>query len=196
MIFYPPKPTLITITQALFSELELDPRFIAELKYNGDRLILYKDNNFDFWSRHGAPLRKYQPSAQLIDHLNSLNLFSGSWVFDGELLHFKTKAIKHRVVLFDLYVWKGKRIDQLPFSERRKRLEDVFTGSNFEDVILAPQWLSGWREVFDTETEREEIEGLVMKRLDAKVTFGRSSSPVVSYMFKVRKPGKSKSWRY
>jgi len=195
MIYYPPKPTLITIDQSLFSELERDERFVAEPKYNGDRLILYKNTGFEFWSRHGAPLRRYQPSSGLIDHIKRLN-WLGDCVCDGELIHFKTKTIKHCVVLFDMYEWHGKRIDHLKFLERRKRLEDLLSGSSFTDLFIAPQWLSGWRERFNQVTEKDEIEGLVMKRLDAKVILGRSSSPVVRYMFKVRKPGKSKSWRY
>ena len=187
-IFYPPKPTLITLQQPLFQALEKDSRVIAELKFKGDRLILkrLKDGKFEFWNRHGSKF-KYTPSAKLLEHLSSLN-WKGECVCDGELLHNKTKSIKHSVALWDVFIWNGESLKAKPFVERRAFLERVFGDKRYEDLWRSVSWLDGWKEVFDRLTVREEIEGLVMKRMDAKLILGNTSSPKVSYMWKVRKP--------
>lgn len=211
MIFYPPKPTLISLTQPLFGELDKDVRFITELKYNGDRLILQRKETglFEFWNRDGSKL-KYNPLDSLLEHLSSFK-WEGYCVLDGELLHFKTKYIKHHVILFDAFIWNGESLKSKVFKERRAYVEKLFDDGNFLssrslpiDTILAipdfrwdtsngvsisPQWESGFKKIFNEFTKMDEIEGLVIKRLDAKLELGRSSSPVVKYMFKVRKPG-------
>jgi ATP-dependent DNA ligase len=191
MIFYPPKPTLISITQPLFSQLDKDARFVAELKYNGDRLILqrFEDGSFEFWNRHGEKLRRYDPSPIILQHLKNLK-WEGYCVCDGELLHHKTKHIKHHAILFDVFIWNGQSLKLKPFVERRTYLERLFgVHDNDSWVTIAPQWKTNFKKVFDDFTKNEEIEGLVMKRLDAKLQLGTSSSPTVKYMFKVRKPG-------
>ena len=76
-IFYPQKPTLISIEQPLFENLDKDPNVVAEIKYNGTRLILQRfgyppkdweldklkpiTERFEFWNREGSQL-KYTPS--------------------------------------------------------------------------------------------------------------------------------------
>jgi len=188
MIFYPPKPTLITLSQDLFKQLEKDHRVMAELKFKGDRLVLKRleDGKFEFWNRHGSKFR-YTTSTKLLEHLSSLN-WEGDCVCDGELLHHKTKKIKHSVVLWDVFIWNGQSLKAKPFIERRAFLERAFGGKRYEDLWISDSWKEGWKSIFDKETVREEIEGLVMKRMDAKLILGNNSSPTVSYMWKVRKP--------
>jgi ATP-dependent DNA ligase len=188
MIFYPPKPTLITNTQPLFKQLEKDNRVMAELKFKGDRLVLKHrdDGSFEFWNRHGGKFR-YKASEDLLKNLNSLS-WKGECVLDGELLNNKTKLIKDHVVLWDVFLWAGESLSSKPFIERRAYLERAFGGLKFDNLWISALWKDGWKEIFDKETVRNEVEGLVMKRMDAKLILGRSSSPVVSYMWKVRKP--------
>jgi len=193
-IFYPPKPTLISIDQPLFEKLDKDPNVIAELKYNGTRLVLqcFPLTSFapiEFWNREGSQL-KYTPSELLLSNLRSLN-WKGYCVLDGELLHTKVKSTKHHIVLFDVIIWNGEEVTQKPFSERRKILESSFRTKLFDNLYPAPQWIGGFRELYSKMIEIDYIEGLVMKRLDAKMVLGKSSSPVVATMWKVRKPTKN-----
>ena len=194
MIWFPPKPTLMTIDQPLFDELEKDGRYVAELKFNGDHLILKRlaDKSWEFWNRHGNKF-KYEPATQLLDHLNSLD-WQGECVCDGELLHHKVHETKHTVVLWDIFLMDGIYLLSSKELERHKIIEDVFRGKRYSDLWISDQWKSGWREIFARETQRKEIEGLVIKRTNAKVQIGRSASQVVSYMYKVRKP--SSSYKY
>ena len=191
-IFYPPKPTLISIDQPLFEKLDRDPNVIAELKYNGTRLVfqcfpLTSFSPIEFWNREGSQL-KYAPSKGLLSNLRSLN-WKGYCVLDGELLHTKVKSTKHHIVFFDVIVWNGEEVTQKRFSERRKILEAAFQVDKlFDNLYPAPQWKTGFRLLYNEMIKIDYIEGLVMKRLDAKMVLGKSSSPVVATMWKVRKP--------
>jgi len=198
--YYPPKPLLISIDQPLFSKLEKREDVVAECKYNGTRLILKRfpyyeidvgKCKYEFWNREGE-LLKYQPSIELLEQLDMIK-WEGDCVLDGELLHFKTKKIKHCVIIFDVYLWDGLPTTGFTFSQRRKLLEDK-VGSNtalFSSnwLTLAPQWNGGFKELYSNLIRNEEIEGLVIKSLKAKVFLGRRESPTVAHMWKVRKPG-------
>jgi ATP-dependent DNA ligase len=213
--YYPPKPLLISTDQPLFAKLEQRADVVAEPKYNGTRLILKRIVDdaihtgvwlkpyYEFWNRDGEIL-KYQPSTELLKQLDMIK-WEGDCVLDGELLHFKTKKIKHCVIIFDVYLWNGLQTLNWAFEDRRKLLEDKILipddcianpiNGFFKNntVRLAPQVLGGrkdhFRYFYEILIKFEEIEGLVMKSLTAKVVLGRRESPTVAYMWKVRKPG-------
>lgn len=197
-VYFPPKPSLISISQNLFSQLELDEDVVAELKYNGDRLILKRfPDRYEFWNRSGSQMKRYKPTKQLLDLLD-LVPWKGNCVLDGELLHFKTKNVKNQIVVFDVYEWEGFPTTGFRFQKRRELLEEKFSVFSVgidqtPHVLLAPQWRGGvegrFKAVYDHVIGREEIEGLVLKSLSEKVELGHCESPIVHYMFKVRKPG-------
>ena len=210
--YFPPKPTLITITQPLFGQLELRDDVVCEKKYNGNRLILKrfyfpekisenKTSHYEFWNRDGS-MMKYVPPQELIDQLDKIR-WEGECVLDGELLHFKKKQTKNWVVIFDVYLWNGVPTTGKSFKERRELLERVafcntahlqLNSQTIDEnyLELAPQWKGGakgnFQKVYDEVIQKDEIEGLVMKSLGSKVTLGTSNSPVVPTMWKVRKP--------
>lgn len=199
-IYYPPKPLLISIDQPLFSELEKRPDTIAEPKYNGTRLILKRivddgvllKPHYEFWNRHGKQI-KYQPSKEILEQLDLIE-WKEDCALDGELVHFKTKKIKNFIVIFDIYLWDGFPTTGFSFKQRRKLLEEKFkilTEICAHNVVLAPQWGNNFQKVYNELIQHEEIEGLVIKSLNAKVELGRSESPVVKTMWKVRKPAKN-----
>jgi ATP-dependent DNA ligase len=187
---FPPKPLLITRTQALFQRLDDDKDVIAELKLNGTRLLLhrYADGHYEYWNRHHAQL-KYHPSNTLVEHLNQLRWPAGNCLVDGELMHFKTTNVKHTIVLFDVFIWDGKFLSNETLRERKQILDDLFGEQVFGDLINSELYLCDYQRLYDTYTVRSEVEGLVMKRLSSKLQIGFTSSPIVSWMWKVRKPG-------
>lgn len=190
---YPPKPILISIDQPLFKELEADPDVIGELKYNGTRLALPVYNageRFEFWNRDGGRLT-YTPSEKVVDSLRQIKWVGDCWV-DGELLHFKSRQTKNMIALWDIFVWDGEFLGSKTTKERRELLESIMPAfEKFENVFISPIWKSGFKEVFDEYTKIEWVEGLVMKKLSAKLIVGRTSCPDVPYMWKVRKPTKN-----
>ena len=116
--------------------------------------------------------------------------------------------MESKIIIFDIIKFNGLLKTQEPFSERRKLLEDKFKNLGHEDVILdvnnlskifknqvmlSPQWKGGiagrFRAIYDQAIKLDGIEGLVIKSLNAKMELGTRESPVVRYMYKVRKPG-------
>lgn len=197
---FPPKPTLITITQPMFKKLEADPDYVAELKLNGTRLELHVFNSgerFEFWNRH-KKLLKYEPSKELLDHLKLIK-WQGDCIVDGELMHFKTIHIKHRIVLWDVFIWNGEYQGGKSYAERRAILEKAFGSLAFMDLYINPQHKTGFRSIYEEYIKKDEVEGLVMKSLKAKLVVGKRDCPIVKYMWKVRKPGPSyrggETWR-
>lgn len=211
--YFPPKPLLISLDQPLFDELEMRKDVAAELKYNGTRLILKRivDEDgthtgvmlkpyYEFWNRHGERL-KYEPNSALLKQLDGIP-WEGDCVLDGELMHFKTKKVKNTVVLWDVYMW-GESTLNLPLESRRELLAAklaVFpvTVCVSDKVTISQAWEGGekgrFRDLFEKFTKLDDIEGLVIKSLKAKVTLGRNGSPVVpGAMWKVRRTEVSKN---
>jgi ATP-dependent DNA ligase len=197
---YPPKPILISIDQPLFKELDADPDVVGELKYNGTRLELYvyepirpTVQRFEFWGREKQRLT-YSPSEKVIECLNQIQ-WEGNCLVDGELLHFKSKQTKNMIVIWDVFVWNDEFLGKQTFAERRKLLESAmpvsFQTGEFKDVFLSRQWSTGFKAVYDEYTKIAWIEGLVMKKLSAKLIVGTTSCPDVPYMWKVRKANKN-----
>jgi ATP-dependent DNA ligase len=186
MIFYPPKPTLISIDQPLFKQLNDDPNVVAELKYNGNNLVLHRfeDGRFEFWNRHGSKFN-YEPSKEVLSDLQNMS-WAGYCVVNGELRHNKVKGVRHHIVLWDMFISNGLSLKELSFIKRRHFLENLFRVSQ-EAVTLTEFYLSDFKKIFDLYTKLPEIEGLVMKKLNSKLELGYTSSPTVKYMFKVRK---------
>lgn len=199
MYFYPAKPTLITLHQQLFQDLNSDPDYVAELKYNGDRLELITPDGgktWQWWNRYEA-LFHFTPTPKLLESLRPLKL-KGWCQLDGELLDHRTKGVKQTPVLFDVIVFDGK-VQMETFNVRRNRLWEIFgTPEEIYDtpeqgvVNIAPQWNAGeFRDVYDLYTRIEWVEGLVMKNLRSKLIVGRTSCPTVTTMYKVRKRQKT-----
>ena len=198
LYFWPNRPFLLQPTDPTVARLSADPNWSAELKFNGDRLCLQKHSDptpwkqfdgFVFANRHKDYLKRFEPSKTLLDELKSLNLPDGTQL-DGELLHFHTKAIKFKIVFYDIYVLGGKQITE-PLYARRNILTDIFAGRKFNHLSISEQHASDFSNLFNEVIKREEIEGLVMKDARGKITFNTTASNDVTWQFKCRKSSKN-----
>jgi hypothetical protein len=195
--FYPNKPILITTDCPKFEEVSADSNWWAEIKKNGSRLALRNDsveaaqktsfNGFVFWNRHKDVL-SYQPSAELLDELVSFKIPPGCHI-DAELLHHKTKHIKHTIYVYDIYWFKGSQVME-PLHIRRKMIEDIFGGEH-KHFLLAKTYASNFKQVYDDVIKDVENEGLVMKHKEGKIVWNLRDCPEVWWQMKVRKPSGS-----
>ena len=182
--FYPERPVLIHRSQPLFEELDNDRDWVAERKYNGTRLQLhYIDGQFQFWNRHKEKL-SYRPNTELADALDLLPL-KGYWLFDGELRDSKTKGVRHKIILYDIFIKANELLIDKPFWFRRELLEKLFT-VNAEPLGITEQFDWQFDALFDNVTKDPEIEGLVMKNKRGMVKLGRTSALQSRWMYKVR----------
>lgn len=196
--FYPNKPVLISINCPKFFEVSDDSDWWAEIKKNGTRLALRNDpteascntsfNGFVFWNRHKSVL-SYEPSKELLDELSSFYIPSGCHI-DAELLHHKTKYIKHFIYVYDIYWYKGCQVMET-LEVRRRMIEDIFGGQQHKCFLLAPTYSTNFHEVYNNVIQDSENEGLVMKNKNGKIQWNLKDCPEVWWQLKVRKPSGS-----
>ncbi|MDI6752800.1 MAG: hypothetical protein QME78_00210 [Thermodesulfobacteriota bacterium] len=186
--FYPERPRLLHIEQPLFDTLSGHPDCIAEPKYNGSRLQLHFLNGaFQFWNRHEQPM-VYTPSPEVVEALAGLNL-KGYWLFDGELRHNKTKGVRHKIVLYDVFIAGGILLLSATFQDRRGILETLLHYNGDYTLLSLPiQHPEGFRQVFGELIKDEELEGLEIKNLQGQLQLGRGRAVESRWMWKVRKP--------
>lgn len=187
--FYPEKPTLISKDQTLFKTIGDSRQYVAERKYNGMRLQLhYINGKFQCWNRHHEDLSqtiKFRPEGELAEALAKLSL-NGYCLFDGELRQNKTKGIRQKMMLFDVFIWQNEMLIGVPFAERRKLLEGIIPVDG--DPLGIPfQFEVDFEKVFNQVIVDEEIEGLVMKKKNGQFKISRKNPVDSSWMYKVRK---------
>jgi len=186
--FYPEKPRLVNIKQPLFQTMSDSKLWVAERKYNGTRLQLHCLNGqFHFWNRHESQL-DYRPDPETRKALAALPLPAGYCLFDGELRHNKTVGVYHKIMLYDVFIWKNELLVDKPFWYRRNLLKSMLVCGG-EPVGTPEQFPNDFHAAFDKVTaEGDEIEGLVMKNMNGMLQLGRTAGIDSKWMYKVRKP--------
>jgi bifunctional non-homologous end joining protein LigD len=165
------RPQLLNIaTRAEVEALILDDAWFAQVKYNGERLLLDVDPS-------RAPVginRKGQVVAvprEIVDAIIDLNLDgdSGRTVFDGE-------RIGTTYVPFDLLWLCGEDIRQRPAEERIKALLEVIGDEPSALVKAHIATTAAAKRAMLAQAEANAEEGIVLKRKDAPYSPGRPHS--------------------
>lgn len=169
-----PKPDYITC-------MEKSGKYIAEQKWNGDNTLFYT-SEMEFWNRHKEKHR-YVPSEEVRDELEK---FPKKSILNLELVHYRTKDIKHLLVVHCIMAWKGKLLNGKTWNDSRHILEDQEFG---HQVILSPVWKNGFWQLFQ-EADGTTIEGIILKNPSGKLIFSTTPIKDVSWMLKIRKPCK------
>lgn len=175
-----PKPNYI-------NGLEASGKYVAEQKWNGDNLTLMTGKSrLEFWNRQHSRL-KYAPSDGVREELLRL---PKNCSYNAELVHNKTKTVKHRIIVHCVMVWKGKPLLGKSWGDSRRILEDLEFG---EHVVLSPVWKSGFWDLFQ-KADGSIIEGIILKDPNGKLVFSSRPVPDVPWMLKIRKPCKKYSF--
>jgi ATP-dependent DNA ligase len=164
----------------LMSELPVGEQWQYEPKWDGFRGVFENDGGeLALWSRNGKPLLRYFPELRAVGELlPPHSALDGEIVIaqDGRLefdlmqmrLHPAESRIKRlsaelpaEFVAFDVLLWDGEPVHELPLAERRARLEalaGIRVSPAIRDVEAARTWLS--------RLESAGLDGVVAKRLD------------------------------
>lgn len=163
---YPCLPKPLSPNNRYFDELDHDIFWIAEIKRNGWRCLIEKDNGqIILWTRHHTLVT--MPLESLRESL--LNLPDGT-MLDGELINYKRiKGSADSLYLFDILYLKNQKIYNLPFRKRRGILELAFKDylSMSKDIELAQQVQVGKKALYYKSIEGDLNEGIVLKNLSA-----------------------------
>lgn len=191
-ILYPPRPKG-KITPNQLPEYEKSGGWVVQRKFNGTRVVIHvQDGDVYILNRHGEPPRQFTLTNKYKKEFMSLNIDNKECWLDGELLDAKTKNkdYKGKIVLFDV-LQAGRYLFGSPnLLGRQFILHEICGHSPVRPAELEPGgialqitpniWLA---ETFDSNfaarfkdfIDRDEIEGLVLKRIDSTLdNFGKS----------------------
>lgn len=181
--FYPCKPNPLSPDSRFFAELDRDASWIAEVKKNGWRCLVYRDSSMTLWTREKTTINDPLESLRA-----SLMAVPEQTILDGELIHKRTRDIKGKLYLFDIIMFKGKLLVDLPLCERRKYLEDAAPAA--PDIEMAAQVRVGKRQLYHQSILEEVNEGIVLKKLNSRYLISEKRCPQNPFWLKVKRPEK------
>jgi ATP-dependent DNA ligase len=151
-----------------------------EPKWDGFRGVLENDGGeLALWSRNERPLLRYFPElSPLGDRLPPHSALDGEIVIerDGRLdfdamqmrLHPAESRIRRlsaeipaRFVAFDVLLWKGRPVHELPLEKRRRELEKLAKSFRVSPATRDPNVAAGWLDGL----EAAGLDGVIAKRL-------------------------------
>lgn len=181
-------------------------QMIAQPKLNGSNCIIFTDVvNQIVMNRHNQRLTNFRLTES---EIKDIYRGKGWMVINGEYMN-KSKMdengqlFNHKFVIFDILVFNGEYMVGRTFEERVKLLDDLYGKINSEkdylykispNVYRVKSYTEDFKNLFDRLTIIDMVEGLVMKRKNAKLEIGSSKNNNTKSQVKVRKP--TKNYRY
>ena len=165
----------------LVKELPEGDGWQYEPKWDGFRGVLENDGGeLALWSRKERPLLRYfpelRPLGDLLPPHSALDgeiVIARDGVLDFDSMQTRLHPAESRVrklaaeipaefIVFDLLLWKGKPIHELPLAKRRRELEKVAKGFRLSPYSQDPDAAHAWLDTF----EAAGLDGVIAKRLD------------------------------
>ena len=180
---------------------------ICQCKLNGSNATIYTDGKkVVVMNRHGQRLTNFR----LIDEeVKSIYRGDGGWlILNGEYLN-KNKmdetgqSFNHKFVIFDILCYDGDYLFGKTFEERVNLLDILYDKNESEkeylysistNVYRVKSYRNGFKDFFDKFTPIDIIEGVVLKRSNARLEVGASEQNNVKSQIKCRKA--TKNYKY
>lgn len=180
---------------------------IAQPKLNGSNCTIFTNGDlFRVMNRHNQSLTNFQLKDDIIKNIYRGN---GDWmVINGEYMN-KSKSdenkqvFNHKFVIFDLLVYQSDYMVGKTFEDRILMLDDIYGTKNSEkdylygisdNIYRVKSYDNQFKSLFDKLTPIDMIEGLVLKRKNAKLEIGTTENNNTKSQLKARKA--TKNYRY
>jgi len=202
---YPPRPkNAISPDDLSFWD---NGSLICQPKLNGSNASIYTNGQkIIVMNRHGQRLTNVRVSDS---EILSLYRGNGGWmILNCEYLN-KSKSdetgqpFNHKFVIFDILCYDGDYLVGKTFEERVNLLDTLYDQVDSEkdylysistNIYRVKSYRDGFKEFFDKYTPIDVIEGVVMKRCNAKVEVGSSELNNSKSQIKCRKS--TKNYKY
>lgn len=180
---------------------------LAQPKLNGSNLTLYT-NGIDYlaMNRHGQRLSNFR-----VDKLELSSIYKGDgeWmILNAEYMNKlkndeKDEVFNHKFVVFDILAYKGEYLVGTTFEYRVELMDELYGKVECEkdylykiseNIYRVKTYKTGFLELFNSFTKIDMLEGLVMKRRNAKLEIGLSENNNTKSQFKSRKS--TKNYKY
>lgn len=203
--FYPPRPK-----NAIPSD-DLDHydtgSFLAQPKLNGSNVSLFQNGEINHvMNRHRERMTNFKLTSE---ELNQVYRGCGEWsVLNGEYMNKSKKdanglVFNNKLVIFDLLVLDGNYLIGHTFQERVDLMDEVFGTEDSEyeflykitdNIYRMKSYYSDFKSLYDLWTPTDMIEGLVLKRKNARLEMGLTESNNTRSQLKARKP--TRNYKY
>lgn len=202
---YPPRPRNAVNTKDL--DFWDNGSLIAQPKLNGSNCVIFTDGeDFFVMNRHKQRLTNFK-----IDNseLSEIYRGNGEWmIINGEYMN-KSKndengdVFNHKLVIFDILAYNGEYLVGSTFSDRVQLLNDIYGQKKSEkdylykisnNIYRVKSYLTEFEKIFQDFIKVDMLEGLVMKRGNAKLEIGTSELNNVKSQLKCRKA--TKNYKY
>ncbi len=174
---------------------------ICQPKLNGSNCLIFTNGHkIIVMNRHNQRLTNFQLSDAEVKNLYRGN---GGWmILNGEYLN-KSKsdetgqAFNHKFVIFDILCYDGDYLVGKTFEERVNLLDTLYDQVNSEkdylysistNVYRVKSYRDGFKQFFDKYTPIDMIEGVVLKRANARLELGATEQNNIKSQLKSRKP--------
>lgn len=177
---------------------------LAQPKLNGSNCVIFTNGEkLMVMNRHSQYMTNVDIQRQEI-----LDLFKGDigkWmVLNGEYLN-KSKqdenrqTFNHKLVIFDILVHNSDYLVGKTFQERINLLDELYGQKDSEksylysisnNVYRVKSFENGFKSIYDQLTPIDLIEGLVLKRKNARLEIGNTENNNIKSQLKARKPTK------
>jgi hypothetical protein len=178
---------------------------VAQPKLNGSNCVIFTNGEkLMIMNRHSQYMTNVDIQRQEV-----LDLFkgeSGKWmVLNGEYLN-KSKqdenrqTFNHKLVIFDILVYNSDYLVGKTFQERISLLDELYGKNDSEKSYLysisnnayrVKSFESGFKSLYDQLTPIDMIEGLVLKRKNARLEIGNTENNNIKSQLKARKATKN-----
>lgn len=210
-VLYPPRPKGRLLPHQL-PDYEKTGLWVVQRKFNGTRTVINitPDRKVTLYSRHGGLHKQFKPSRQLLADIASLNFEPGKeyWL-DGEVMDAKTTdaRYKDKVILFDV-LFAGKLLFGNPsLMDRLAMLSSICRNpvklepngialSITPNLWMAETFTANFVERFKEMLERDEIEGLVLKKKGSVIDNFGNTEYETSWLIRCRKPHKGGNYAF
>lgn len=202
---YPPRPRNAVNPKDL--DFWDNGSLIAQPKLNGSNCVIFTDGeDFFVMNRHRQRLTNFK-----IDNseLSKIYRGNGEWmIINGEYMN-KSKSdensniFNHKLVIFDILAYNGEYLVGSTFLERVNLLNDIYGKDDSEkgylysisnNIYRVKSYYNSFNDIFNDFIKVDMLEGLVMKRCNAKLEIGTSELNNVKTQLKCRKP--TKNYKY
>ncbi len=180
---------------------------ICQPKLNGSNCLIFTNGQkIIVMNRHAQRLTNFQLTDAEVKNLYRGN---GGWmVINGEYLN-KSKldetgqAFNHKFVIFDILCYDGDYLVGKTFEERVSLLDTLYDQIDSEkdylysistNVYRVKSYRDGFKEFFDKYTPIDVIEGVVLKRANARLELGATEQNNIKSQLKSRKA--TKNYKY
>ncbi len=180
---------------------------ICQPKLNGSNCLIFTNGQkIIVMNRHNQRLTNFQLTDVEIKNLYRGN---GGWmILNGEYLN-KSKsdetgqAFNHKFVIFDILCYDGDYLVGKTFEERVNLLDTLYDQIDSKkdylysistNVYRVKSYRNGFKEFFDKYTPIDLIEGVVLKRANARLELGATEQNNIKSQLKSRKP--TKNYKY